>query len=389
MPSSRTANRTDYLLLLLIVMLVVFGLLMVYSATFTFPGDSLYYLKRQIIWATLGFCSMAVLSRMDYQLWRHLALPFLGVVLLLLVAVLLVGRGGTAQSWFLGGSVQPSELAKLAFVIYIAAWLASKGEKIRDVTYGLIPFAILLGIVTGLVVKQPDLGTAMLIVLTAGTMFFIAGADLGQIATALIIGCVVLGLVVMQLGYAQQRIRTFLHPEEDKQGAGYQIDSVLTALRSGGIVGRGLGEGLQKQQPPYLHHTDTIFSVIGEELGLIGCLATIALFLFVAYRGLLISLRAPDTFGSLLALGMSCWFVVQAMVHIGVNSGVIPFTGITLPFISYGGSSLTVSLAAVGVVLSVSRVAHERKTRTSATFAFRRRDRRPRLSRTRRTGRTR
>jgi cell division protein FtsW len=310
-------------------------------------------------------------------------LPALGLSLLLLLAVLLVGGNETgAQSWFLAGSIQPSEFAKLGFVVYIAAWLASKGERIRDVTYGLIPFAILLGLVAGLILLQPDLGTAAVLVMTALSVFFIAGAELTQLLVSLLVGGLTLYAMILNSGYAQRRLQEFLNPGADPQGVSYQVQGIIAAVRAGGIAGRGLGAGSFKLFPPFLHHTDTIFSVIGEELGLVGCLIVVGLFLVVAYRGLAVAFRAPDSFGSLLSFGVTAWIVFQAIMHVGANTGALPFTGITLPFISYGGSSLTMLLAAAGLLLSVSGAGREKEVRTSATYAFGWRYRRPRLSRT-------
>jgi len=383
----RTAARrkTDYTLLLAVTVLVVLGLIMVYSATFTLGSDTFHYLKLQALWAVVGAMALLVTARIDYHLWRRLAVPVMGLGVALLVAVLVIGKAaGYAQSWFLKGRIQPSEFAKLAFIIYIAAWLDSKGDKIRNVTYGLIPFAVLLGMVTGLIVLQPDLGAAALIVATAVSMFFIAGAEISQLVVGLLAGIPTLLAILFTSDYARDRIQVFLHPESDVQGAGYQVHTVLTALRAGGIFGRGLGAGTQKYIEPWVHHTDTIFSVIGEELGLLGCLVVIGLFLFIAYRGLLAAFRAPDTFGTLLALGITCWISFQAVVHMAVNTATLPFTGLTLPFISYGGSSLVSCMAGVGVLLSISRVGKEREL--GAAFAFGRRNRRPRLSGTDRRG---
>jgi cell division protein FtsW len=377
--------RTDYALLLAVALLVVFGLMMVYSATFMLRSDSGYFLKRQILWAALGLIMLVLTSRLDYVLLRRLALPIMGLSSLSLLAVLAVGRNtnGT-RIWFLEGSVQPSEFAKLAFIIYIAAWLASKGDKIRDVTYGLIPFAVLLGVVAGLILWQPDLGTAMLIVAAAVSMFFISGAEISQLLIGLLAGAPALYLVIINSEVARARIAIFINPGSEPENGGFQIRGILSALRAGGLTGRGLGAGLQKLYPPFVYHTDTILSVIGEELGLLGCLVVIGLFLFIAYRGLVISFRAPDAFGTLLAFGVTCWIVFQAMIHVGGNTAALPFTGITLPFVSYGGSSLTMCLGGAGVLLSISRVGVERKLTTRAAFAFGGRNRRPRLSGTRR-----
>jgi len=387
MSRKRTGTtRTDYGLLAVVVLLVILGLMMVYSATFRWQEDSSLFLKKQMKWAALGFAMLALLSRVDYRILRRLALQIMGLSFLSLVAVLLVGgAGNSTRSWFGQGSVQPSEFAKLAFVIYIAAWLASKGDKIRDVTYGLIPFSVLLAVVTGLILMQPDLGTAFLIVTTAVSMFFISGAEISQLLIGLVAGAPALYLIILNSEVARRRLESFFTMGSDLRGADFQVANVLSALRAGGLAGRGLGAGTQKLYPPFVHHTDTILAVIGEELGMVGCLLIVGLFLFIAYRGLIISFRAPDAFGTLLAFGVTSWVVFQAMIHVGGNTATLPFTGITLPFISYGGSSLTMCLAAVGVLLSISRVGLERKLRTGAAFAFGRRNGRPRLSSTRRS----
>ncbi|MBC7233856.1 MAG: cell division protein FtsW [Chloroflexi bacterium] len=381
----KATMRVDYPLFLAVVVLLILGLMMIYSATFTWESQRGIMIK-QTAWAVLGLVLLLIAMRLDYRIWRRFALPMMGIAVLALVAVLLMGdRKGDTTSWFREGSVQPSEFAKLAFIVYMAAWLASKGEKIRDVTYGLIPFAVLLGIVSGLILRQPDIGTALLIIATAMAMFFIAGAELVQLLISLVVGGAAFSLIIMNSERAYGRIITFLNPNADPSGEGYQILRILSSLRSGGIAGRGLGSGMEKYVLP-LPHTDTIFSVIGEELGLLGCLIVIGLFLFIAYRGLIISFRAPDTFSTLLAFGITCWMIFQATIHIAGNTNTLPFTGVTLPFISYGGSSLTMSLTGIGILLSISRVGVERERRTSAVFAFGRRDRRARVSRASRRG---
>jgi len=381
----RATMRVDYPLFLAVVVLLILGLMMIYSATFTWESQRGIMIK-QTVWAVLGLVLLLIAMRLDYRLWRRFALPMMGIAVLALIAVLLMGdRKGDTTSWFREGSVQPSEFAKLAFIVYMAAWLASKGEKIRDVTYGLIPFAVLLGIVSGLILRQPDIGTALLIIATAMAMFFIAGAELVQLLISLVVGGAAFSLIIMNSERAYGRIITFLNPNADPSGEGYQILRILSSLRSGGIAGRGLGSGMEKYVLP-LPHTDTIFSVIGEELGLLGCLIVIGLFLFIAYRGLIISFQAPDTFSTLLAFGITCWMIFQATIHIAGNTNTLPFTGVTLPFISYGGSSLTMSLTGIGILLSISRVGVERERRTSAVFAFGRRYRRARVSRASRRG---
>ncbi|MBC7260792.1 MAG: cell division protein FtsW, partial [Chloroflexi bacterium] len=371
----KATMKVDYPLLLAVVVLLILGLMMIYSATFTWP-DQVEIVGKQVLWVVLGSVLLVIAMRLDYRIWRRFALPLMGAAIVGLIAVLLIGdKKGNTTSWFREGSIQPSEFAKLAFIIYMAAWLASKGDKIRDVTYGLIPFAVLLGIVTGLILRQPDIGTAILLVATAMAMFFIAGAEPIQLLISLVVGGAALALIIKNSDYALGRILAFLNPNADPNGESYQILRSLSTLRSGGIAGRGLGSGMEKYGLP-LPHTDTIFSVIGEELGLLGCLIVVGLFLFIAYRGLVISFRAPDTFSTLLAFGITCWIIFQATIHVGGNTNTLPLTGITLPFVSYGGSSLTMSLSGIGILLSISRVGVERERRTSAVFAFGRRNRR-------------
>lgn len=386
--STRRKGKLDCPLLLAVILLVVWGLIMVYSATFHLQPDQAYYLKRQLLWSMVGFAGLVVASQIDYRLWRSFALPIMGISFASLLAVLLMGTTtNNVKSWFGNGSIQPSELAKLCFIIYIAAWLASKGEKVRNVTYGLIPFGVLLGIVTGLIMLQPDRGTALLIAAIATCMFFVSGAELAQLLVSLVIASAALALVLVRSDYALQRLLIWFRPGSDPQGPIFQIQGMFSALSAGGLMGRGLGAGTQKFIPPFVYHTDTILSVVGEELGLVGCLGLMGLFLFIAYRGLMIAIHAPDGFSQMLALGITVWITLQAAVHIGGNTGALPFTGITLPFVSYGGSSLTTCLAGMGVLLGISSVTVERKV-PSAAFAFGRRNRRPRLSRTSRSSRT-
>jgi cell division protein FtsW len=273
-----------------------------------------------------------------------------------LVLVPFVGddRFGARRSFF-NGSIQPGELAKLAIVVYVAAWLASKGEQIRDVTYGLIPFAVLIGVVAGLIVMQPDVSTAMLIVLTALTMFFFAGADIFQLAVGGIVSGITFFVLINQLPHARRRVDEYMLTWHDPTLVGHHIRQALIALGSGGLFGVGLGQGQQKLGYLPAPHTDSIFAVIGEELGFVGCLITMGLFLLLAYRGFKIALEAPDAFAALLACGITCWLTFQALVNIAVMTGLIPFTGVALPFVSSGGSAMVVSLAGIGLLLSISR----------------------------------
>jgi cell division protein FtsW len=336
------------------------GLMMAYSTTFDWSyamtGNPFSLLLRQSIWVLLGVAFMAVLSRIDYLWWRRLAVPVMGVAVVLLILVLLFGseRFG-AQRTFLNGSVQPSEPAKIAIIIYIAAWLSSKGKKIQQMTYGLIPFAVLIGVIAGLIVLQPDFSTAILVVLTAGAMFFIAGADLIQVG----VGCLTSGatfyLLITNSAHASERLKVYLATLSDSSLVSYHVRQALLALGSGGLFGRGLGAGYQKFGYLPAPHTDSVFAVLGEELGLIGCLVVVALFALLAQRGFKIALEAREPFGAVLAAGLTCWLLLQAFINVAVMTATLPFTGLPLPFLSVGGSAMLSTLVAVGLLLSVSR----------------------------------
>ena len=359
--SSEDLHRFDYLLIITVAALLIVGLMMIYSATFALGyqlhAQPTYYFIRQLLWMGLGLLALITLARLEYHTWRRFSIPIMAVTVLLLGLVLIIGEvrfGG--QRWLFNGSIQPSELSKLAIIIYIADWLSSKGERIRHVNYGLIPFAILLGVITGLIVLQRDLGTASLIAMTALAMFFIAGGNLWQIILSGLLGGFTFISLVTRSSYRMARITAFLDPlNSDPLGSSYQIRQILIALGSGGLTGLGLGASRQKFGYIPASHTDGIFAILGEELGLLGGLAVIGLFAFLAYRGFHIGLAAPDTFGTVLAVGLTCSLTFQAIINLGVVTASLPFTGVTLPFISFGGSSLVISMASIGLLLAVSR----------------------------------
>ena len=361
---TETAPKYDLLLLIAVAALLIVGLMMVYSAT-AFWGvnyrldnqQPTYYFFHQLLWTGLGLMALIVAARIRYHTWRKYSIPIMVGALILLGAVLFTGdeQFGSRRWAIAGGSVQPSELVKVAVIIYIADWLSSKGERIHRVTYGLIPFSVLLGFVTGLILLQPDISTAVLIAVTALAMFFIAGGDLWQILVTSVLGSVPLALLISRSDYAMQRIVSFAYPLHDPYGESYQTIQSLIALASGGVTGMGLGASRQKFGYLPAAHTDHIFAVLGEELGLIGCLVVIALFAFLAYRGFRVAMNAPDLFGAVLAAGVTFNLIFQALINIAVVTATVPITGIPLPFISYGGSSLVASLASIGLLLSVSR----------------------------------
>lgn len=355
------SNSIDYLLVIAIATLLVIGLIMIYSATFALGyqlhNQSSYYFMRQLLWLGLGSIALVSFATIEYHTWRRFSIPIMVLTLCLMVLVLLVGdEHFGAQRWLFSGSVQPSELSKLAVIIYIADWLSAKGQRIRLFSHGLVPFTILLSLITGLIVLQQDLSTAILVAVTSLAMFFMAGGSIWQIMLGGALGVTMLVVLISRSSYRLARITAFLDPlNSDPLGNGYQIRQILIALGSGGITGLGLGASRQKFGYIPASHTDGIFAILGEELGFIGCLVVIGLFAFVAYRGFRIALAAPDSFGAILAAGITCSLIFQAIVHIGVVTASLPFTGIPLPFISFGGSSLIVSMASIGLLLAISR----------------------------------
>jgi len=383
----RGKRPIDYPLIIVVVALLIVGLMMVCSSTFALAleeyNDSTYFLRRQLTWLLIGLAACIVVIRLEYHLWSRLSVLLMSGALVLLALVLVVGEAaGGAQRTLIGRSVQPSEVAKLAVVIYVAHWLSSKREQIRKLTYGLIPFSILVGLVAALIVLQPDFGTAILIVLTAVAMFYLAGADLLQLFGAFVVATGAFAATISRSAHASGRIGSYLSSLSDPiSGSPWQLNLALTALGSGGLLGQGLGKGPMKAAILVLPHTDDIFAVLGEELGFIGCLLVIGLYAGLAYRGFRIAMQAPDSFGTMLAVGITCWLSFQAFINAAAIVGLIPFTGITLPFISVGGSSLVTSLIGVGLLLSVSRGSIEKGKSTGASFAVGRRDGRPRLSR--------
>ena len=351
----------DYALLVSIAGLLMLGLLMVYSASqLSVLGDPGYWFRRQLIWAALGVVALVFTARLDYHIWRRISLPGMLCALALLLLVLKLGHTAYgAQRWLSLGlfSFQPSELTKLVLAVYVADWLAHKGAEIASFAYGLVPFALVTGLVLGLILMQNDMGTAAIIAVMALAMFFAAGANLLQLVPTLGLGALAFIWLVVHTGYRRARLDAFLHPLSPgcSDAASYQVCQGLISLGSGGIFGRGLGDSVQKAGYLPNPFTDSIFAVIGEELGLVGCLLVLALFAVLAYRGLRAARRAPDRYGALLACGVTCWLLIQALVNIGSVVDAIPFTGVPLPFVSFGGSSLVTALAAVGILLNISR----------------------------------
>lgn len=341
-----------------VLMLALFGVLMVYDSSVAIAirdfGDQYYYAKEQLKWLGIGIVAMAVLSRIDYHRWYALALPALVGAMVLLMAVFIPGFGVRAlgaHRWLNFGVfiLQPAELAKLVLILYLAAWFTSR-EKGR---FGA--FLLLTGTIFGLVIAEPDLGTGIILVAIALVMYFLSGASIKHFA--ILIPVVVIGIALLAISspYRFARLTTFFNPESDPLGASYQIRQVLLALGSGGWTGIGIGKSRQKYEYLPEANTDSIFAIIGEEVGFFGVTLVIAAFAFLVWRVLRIAGRAPDTFGKLLAGGIGAWIGIQSALNIGAMAALIPLTGIPLPLISYGGSSLVILLAATGIVLNMSR----------------------------------
>lgn len=359
-PPRRARSGPDIVLVMVVGTLLTIGLIMVYSATFYWSydeyGNSFHFWSRQVLWVVVGLIALGVVSAIPYDCWQRLAVPAMGLTLLSLILVLFVGDEiFGARRTFFNGSIQPGEMAKLAMVVYVATWLTSKGDQIRDVTYGLVPFAVLIGVVAGLIVMQPDVSTAILVVLTALAMFFVAGADIFQLAAGGTVSVSTFALLIGQLPHAKDRLLKWVAFWRDPMGGGYHIVQALTALGHGGLFGVGLGQGQQKLHNLPAPHTDSIFAALGEETGLVGCLVVLGLFVLLAWRGFRIALGATDPFAALLACGVTYWLSFQALTNVGVMTGLMPSTGIALPFISSGGSAMVASLIGVGLLLSVSR----------------------------------
>jgi cell division protein FtsW len=358
------SRRTVVLLLGSTAFLVVGGLIMVLSASsvsaFAEHGDSFRYFQRQAAYAVVGVGAAWLTSRMRYDVWRRLAVPFLVLTLALLALVLHPTSGIEAYGasrWFQVGpvTVQPSELAKLTLVVFAAAVLARKWGKLDDLGHLMVPLLPVGLVVCGMVMLQPDLGTTVIISGTLLLMVFAAGARLRYLAIAGLTATILAFALIFSADYRRVRFLSFLHPWEDAQNTGWQLAQSLIALGSGGLTGVGLGASRQKWQYVPNAHTDFIFSILGEELGLIGEIAVLLAFGGLVFAGIRIAAGARDVFGRLLAAGIVSWFGLQALVNLGAVTGLLPITGVPLPFLSYGGSSLVVSLAAVGILVNVAR----------------------------------
>lgn len=364
--STRYQGHYDTALLAAILALVVGSVVMVYSSSsvvaLTTYDDPAYFMKRQIMWAVIGLALMALAMRMDHRVLqdRRAVLVLLIVSLLLLASTLIPGVGrmvNGSRRWLRLGfvSFQPSELAKFAIVVYMSYYIVKKGEVLRDFRNGLFPVYVVTGVFLLLTLRQPDFGAAMTLAGVAGIMLFAGGANLLQLGGTVLAALPFIYVAVAHSAYRARRVFSFLDPWADPQGAGHQIIQSFLAFGSGGVFGRGLGEGRQKLLFLPERHSDFIYAVIGEELGLIGALLVVALFLIILWRGVRIALASGDPFSRLLALGITLLICFQGLINMLVVTGLLPTKGIALPLMSYGGSSLVITMMALGVLLNISK----------------------------------
>lgn len=358
----------DFLLLIMTLALIAFGLLMVYSASSMsatlYWDDSLHYVKRQAIAVALGLILMMFFMNLHYNKLKKWAVPLFLLVLIMLFLVPIIGVDfNGAKSWFTLGplNLQPAEFAKLALIIYLSALIHKKGEQFYEFKKGLLPTLIIIGLYCGLIMLQPDFGSTVVLGLISALVILVGGANLKHFFALSIGGIVIASLVVVipfltgNSDFRSARIASFIDPWADSSNSSWQITQSLMAFGHGGIGGAGFGQSIQKLGFLPAPHNDFIFAIMGEELGFIGCSFFLIFYLLFLWRGILISLRCKDSFGSLVGVGIMGMIGIQALINLGGVTNTIPLTGVTLPFISYGGSSVLVLMASIGVVIGLSR----------------------------------
>ncbi|MBU4319286.1 MAG: putative lipid II flippase FtsW [Proteobacteria bacterium] len=365
MPPRNTESviKYDVALLFPVLFLVGMGIVMVYSASSALAlkkyGTDLFFIKKQAIFSIAGFMALILFIHLPYRIYKALAYPILVVAVGLLILIHIPGIGhsaGGSKRWILlaGVSFQPSEFAKLAMIIFMAYSLNKKKDRMKEFSIGFMPHILITGLLCGLIITQPDFGTVVIIGSITMAMLFIGGAKISHLAGMLLVAVPAGGLFMTTADYRVRRLMSFWDPWKYPLDEGYQVVNSLMAFGNGGIWGQGMGKGVQKLFYLPEPHTDFIFSVIGEELGLVGVLFILVLYSWIFWRGLMISLRTEDTFGSLLAAGITIALGLQVFVNMGVALGLLPTKGLTLPFLSYGGTSLIFSMVSVGILMNIS-----------------------------------
>ena len=383
--------RLDVWLLLAVVSLLVIGLLMVYSASWNYAlrngMQSYSIVLSQAKWVAVGIIAAIVLSYFNYHRIKLFLLPMMALTFLAMFIVLWVSdnRFGATRTLF-NGSIEPSELAKLAVIVYLSFWLFSKKDKLNNLFYGLIPLAFILGAMAGMILLQPDLSAAATVLLLGGLLFFLAGGEIKQIILTVVIA-LVLGYIIATISpTGHNRLGQYISGLQDPQNASYQVQRSLEAVVKGGVFGVGLGNSTTKYTGLPVPWTDSIFAIITEETGLAGAFVVLMLYIVFLWRGLTIAKHAPDLLGKLLASGITFWITIEAVINMGAMVNLVPFAGNALPLISAGGSNLTMTMAAIGVLMNVARQGNEEQSITegrpfSAVVDLRRRDRRRRVPR--------
>ena len=353
----------DMIVLMMAVILTCFGVVMVYSASSVMAAkkfhDGFFFLKRQSLYALMGFAGMAVLMHVDYHVWKKWAVPLFLTCFFLMLVVFIPGIGGTAKGasrWIRlpGFNFQPSELAKVALIIYMAYSLEKRQEKLKQFMSGFFPYLLILGVFIAVLLAQHDMGAALTMFMVAIVMLFAAGTKVQYILGMGLVALPGVVYLVVTKAYRMRRITAFLDPWQDPTDAGFQIIQSWLALATGGVFGQGLGEGKQKLFYLPEAHTDFILSVLGEEMGFVGVIVIASMFLLLVQRSLRVAIAAEDNFGRFLAFGIAVLLGLEAFTNMAVVTGLFPTKGLALPFLSYGGSSLIISLCAVGILLNVS-----------------------------------
>ena len=361
----RTQGRIDFSILLVVTILCAFGLVMIFSASYYYAQhysganhDSFYYLKRQALYLAIGYPVMLLLSMLNFRVIKRANVLALGISVLLLLAVLVWGQnlnGGKRWLNIAGISIQPSEVAKFGMMIFMCAYMAKHRKEMKSFRTGMLPMLLVIGMISGLIILQPNMSMAVIVAFIGVVLLFLGGCDIRPLLVVGAVGIVLVVILAFAQPYRVARMTSFRNPEADPQGTGYQLLQSFYAIGSGGLFGKGLNNSYQKMLYMTYGESDFIFAILCEEFGFVGGMIIILLYAWIVFRGMMVSMRCRDRFGSLLAAGISIVFGFQVFVNVAVVTGLMPTTGQALPFISAGGTQLLVFLAAIGVLLNISR----------------------------------